>query len=61
MGCNYEFEDQVNDRISFIWFVGIVMDGTVPDHSLISRFRTALTKKKLDVWEVELDLLISTN
>lgn len=44
---DYELEDQVNDRISFSRFVGIAMDGTVPDHSVISRFRTTLTKNKV--------------
>ena len=42
---DYELEDQVNDRISFSRFVGIGMDGTVPDHSVVSRFRTELTQK----------------
>lgn len=41
---DYEVEDQVKDRISFSRFVGISMDDNVPDHSVISRFRTALTK-----------------
>ncbi|MEI6732297.1 MAG: IS5 family transposase [archaeon] len=43
---DYEVEDQVNDRISFSRFVGISMDDKCPDHSVISRFRTALTQKK---------------
>jgi transposase, IS5 family len=43
---DYELEDQVNDRISFSRFVGIGMDGTVPDHSVVSRFRTELTQKR---------------
>ncbi len=43
---DYELEDQVNDRVSFSRFVGIPMDESVPDHSVISRFRTELTKKK---------------
>lgn len=43
---DYEVEDQVNDRISFSRFVGISMDNPVPDHSVLSRFRTAMTEKK---------------
>ena len=42
---DYEVEDQVNDRISFSRFVGISMDDKSPDHSVISRFRTALTQR----------------
>lgn len=42
---DYEVEDQVNDRISFSKFVGISLDDKSPDHSVISRFRTALTQK----------------
>lgn len=42
---DYEVEDCVNDRISFSQFVGISMDDKCPDHSVISRFRSELTKK----------------
>lgn len=42
---DYEVEDQVNDRISFSKFVGISLDDKAPDHSVISRFRTALTQR----------------
>lgn len=42
---DYEVEDQVNDRISFSKFVGISLDDSVPDHSVLSRFRTELTSK----------------
>ncbi|OFX76330.1 MAG: hypothetical protein A2X12_03020 [Bacteroidetes bacterium GWE2_29_8] len=42
---DYEAEDQVNDRISFSRFAGISMDEKLPDHSLISRFRTKLTQR----------------
>lgn len=42
---DYEVEDRVNDSISFGRFVGISLDSPVPDHSVISRFRTELTKK----------------
>lgn len=44
---DYEVEEQVNDRISFSRFVGISMDGSVPDNSVISRFRTVLTNAKI--------------
>lgn len=43
---DYEVEDQVSDRISFSRFVGISLGDDVPDHSIISRFRTALTESK---------------
>lgn len=43
---DYEVKDQVNDRISFSRFVGLSMDDKCPDHSAISRFRTAMTEKK---------------
>ena len=43
---DYEAEDQVNDRISFSRFVGLSLDDKCPDHSVISRFRTELTKGK---------------
>lgn len=44
---DYQVEEQVNDRISFSRFVGISMDGSVPDNSVISRFRTVLTEAKV--------------
>lgn len=43
---DYEVEDQVNDRISFSRFLGLSIDDKCPDHSVISRFRTAMTQKK---------------
>jgi len=43
---DYELEDQVNDRISFSKFVGLSLEDSVPDHTVISRFRSELTKKK---------------
>lgn len=53
---DYEVEEQINDRISFSRFIGISLEQNSPDHSVLSRFRTALTKSKaLDV------LLISVN
>lgn len=42
---DYEVEDRVNDSISFSRFVGISLDENVPDHSVLSRFRTELTNK----------------
>ncbi len=42
---DYEVEDRVNDSISFSRFVGISLDDSVPDHSVLSRFRSELTKK----------------
>ena len=42
---DYEVEDRVNDSISFSRFVGISLDDSVPDHSVLSRFRTEMTRK----------------
>ncbi len=42
---DYEVEDRINDSISFSRFVGISLDDSVPDHSVISRFRSSLTEK----------------
>jgi len=41
---DYEIEDQLNDRLSFSYFCGMNIDEVSPDHSTLSRFRTALTK-----------------
>lgn len=41
---DYEVEDRVNDSISFGYFCGLTIDQVAPDHSTISRFRTALTQ-----------------
>lgn len=41
---DYEVEDQCNDSISFSRFVGVPLEEKIPDHSVLSRFRTALTK-----------------
>jgi len=40
----YEVEDRVNDSISFSYFCGMIIEQASPDHSTLSRFRTALTK-----------------
>lgn len=41
---DYEVEERVNDSISFGYFCGLHMDEVAPDHSTLSRFRTAMTK-----------------
>lgn len=41
---DYEVEDRLNDSISFSQFCGLTLEDTAPDHSTLSRFRTALTK-----------------
>jgi len=41
---DYEVEDRVNDSISFGYFCGLTIDQVSPDHSTVSRFRTAMTK-----------------
>lgn len=41
---DYEVEDRVNDSISFGYFCGLNIDQLAPDHSTLSRFRTAMTK-----------------
>jgi IS5 family transposase len=42
---DYEVEEKVNDSLSFMQFVGLHLEDEVPDHSVISRFRSQLTKK----------------
>ena len=42
---DYEVEEKVNDSLSFMQFVGLTIEDDVPDHSVLSRFRTELTKK----------------
>ena len=41
---DYEVEDRVNDSISFGYFCGLTLEQPAPDHSTLSRFRTAMTK-----------------
>ena len=41
---DYEVEDRVNDSISFGYFWVLHIDQVAPDHSTLSRFRTAMTK-----------------
>jgi transposase, IS5 family len=43
---DYQVEEEVNDRITFSRFCGISKNSFVPDHSVLSRFRTALSEKK---------------
>lgn len=43
---DYEVEDRVNDSLSFSYFCGMTIEQIAPDHSTLSRFRTALTKTK---------------
>ena len=42
---DYEVEEKVNDSLSFMQFVGLQLEDEVPDHSVISRFRSELTKR----------------
>ena len=41
---DYEVEDRVNDSISFSYFCGLNIDNVAPDHSTLSRFRSAMTR-----------------
>lgn len=41
---DYEIEDRVNDSISFGYFCGLTIEEVAPDHSTLSRFRSAMTK-----------------
>ena len=41
---DYEVEDRINDSLSFSYFCGLPIDSVAPDHSTLSRFRSALTK-----------------
>jgi len=41
---DYEVEDRINDSLSFSYFCGMTIEQAAPDHSTLSRFRTALTK-----------------
>ena len=43
---DYQVEEEVNDRITFSKFCGLSMDDSVPDHSVLSKFRTILTQKE---------------
>ena len=41
---DYEVEDRINDSISFSYFCGLTIEQASPDHSTLSRFRSALTQ-----------------
>ena len=43
---DYEIEQQVNDRISFMKFCDLRLEDPVLDHNVICRFRKELTEKK---------------
>ncbi|MDW5288896.1 transposase [Formosa sp. PL04] len=43
---DYEVEDRLNDSVSFSYFCSMNSDKVAPDHSTLSRFRTALTQTK---------------
>ena len=40
---DYAVEEQVNDSLSFMKFVGLTLDDSVPDNTVLSKFRTTLT------------------
>lgn len=42
---DYEVEERVNDSISFLSFVGLTLEDSVPDNTVLSRFRTTLVKE----------------
>ena len=42
---DYEVEERVNDSLSFMKFVGLTLEDSVPDNTVLSRFRSELTKK----------------
>ena len=39
---DYKIEDEINDRLSFKWFLGLDANQSGPDHSTLSRFRDRL-------------------
>lgn len=43
---DYELEDRVNDSIAWSDFIGLSLEHTAPDHSLVSKFRTEMTHKR---------------
>ncbi|MCX8081761.1 MAG: transposase [Bacteroidia bacterium] len=42
---DYQVEDYVNENLSAMMFCGLELEDEVPDHSVISRFRSELSKK----------------
>lgn len=53
---DYGVEEEVSDTRSFMRFCGVESPDKVPDHSVLSRFRSELTKA--GIWD---DLLVLTN
>jgi IS5 family transposase len=47
---DYGIEEQVNDTLSFMRFCGLQLEDEVPDHSVVCRFRKALTES--GAWDV---------
>lgn len=47
---DYGIEEQVNDTLSFMRFCDLQLEDDVPDHSVVCRFRKALTKS--GAWDV---------
>lgn len=52
---DYEVESRINDSLSFMSFVGLTLEDSVPDNTVLSRFRTALTKQ--DAYEQLLTII----
>ena len=46
---DYEVEERLYDSLSFMKFTGLTLEDLVPDHSVISRFRSVLTQKPLKI------------
>lgn len=44
-----EVEEQVNDRISFKWFLGLAVNDKSPDHSTLSVFRERLGQERFEM------------
>lgn len=40
-----EIEEQINDRLSFKWFLGLAVDDPAPDHSTLTIFRDRLEEE----------------
>jgi IS5 family transposase len=43
-----EVEEQINDRISFKWFLGLAVNEKAPDHSTLTIFRERLGKERFE-------------
>ena len=50
---DYKMEEKVNDTLSFMKFVGLTFEDDVLDNTVLSRFRTELTRK--DAYEKLMD------